>query len=71
MSQIHDLAALAQSYQQAYEAGQLSPQDYKELVENLNIAGHVQANAAELEQDQMCYQILMNAIQLANIASSL
>ena len=71
MSQIRDLAALAQSYQQAYEAGQLSPQDYKELVENLNIAGHVQANAEELAQDQQCYQILMGAIALAQVASSL
>lgn len=71
MSQIRDLATLAQSYQQAYEAGQLSSQDYKELVENLNIAGYIQANAAELEQDQQCYQILMGVIALAQVASSL
>jgi hypothetical protein len=71
MSQIRELATLAQSYQQAYEAGQLSSQDYKELVENLNIAGHIQANAAELEQDQQCYQILMGVIALAQVASSL
>lgn len=71
MSQIRDLTSLALSYQQAYESGQLSPQDYKELVENLNIAGHIQANAAELEQDQECYQVLMGVIQLASIASSL
>ena len=71
MSQLRDLAALAQSYQQAYEAGQLSPQDYKELVENLNIAGHVQANADELAQDQQCYQILMGVIAVAQVASSL
>ena len=71
MSQIRELATLAQSYQQAYESGQLSPQDYKELVENLNIAGHVQANAEELAQDQQCYQILMGVIALAQVASSL
>lgn len=71
MSQIRELAVLAQSYQQAYESGQLSPQEYKELVENLNITGHIQANAAELEQDQQCYQVLMGVIQLASIASSL
>jgi hypothetical protein len=71
MSQIRELATLAQSYQQAYESGQLSPQDYKELVENLNIAGHIQANAAELEQDQQCYQVLMGVIALAQVASSL
>jgi tape measure domain-containing protein len=71
MSQIQQLAALAQSYQQAYESGQLSAQDYKQLVEDLNIAGHVQANAAELEQDQMSYQILMGVVALAQVASSL
>lgn len=71
MSQIRDLAILAHQYQQAYEAGQLSPQDFKELIENLNVVGHVQANAAELEQDQQCYQILMGVIALAQVASSL
>ena len=71
MSQIRDLAVLAQQYQEAYQTGQLSPQDFKELIENLNVVGHVQANAAELEQDQQCYQILMGVIALAQVASSL
>jgi|APCry1669189534_1035231.scaffolds.fasta_scaffold44061_2 hypothetical protein len=70
MSQIQQLAALAQQYQEAYQSGQLSPQDYKELVENLNIAGNIEANAEELQQDQMCYQILMGAVALAQAAGS-
>lgn len=71
MSHIHDLASLALSYQQAYEAGQLSGEDFKQLVEDLNLVGQIEANAAELEQNQQYYQILVGVIQVASVASSL
>jgi hypothetical protein len=67
MSQILEVAQLAQSYQQAYESGQLAPADYKQLIEDLNIAGHINAAADELDQNQEAYQILMGAIQLASM----
>jgi hypothetical protein len=67
MSQLLEVAQLAQSYQQAYQSGQLSPSDYKQLIEDLNIAGHIEANADVLDQNQEAYQVLMGAIQIASM----
>jgi len=70
MSQLLEVATLAQSYQQAYHNGQLSAGDYKELINDLNIAGHINENAAEIQQNQEIYQVLMAAVQLAGALSS-
>jgi hypothetical protein len=65
MSQLLEVATLAQSYQQAYQSGQLSAQDYKELINDLNIMGHINENASEMQQNQEIYQVLVAAVQLA------
>jgi hypothetical protein len=67
MSQLFEAAQLAQSYTQAYQTGQLLPADYKQLIEDLNIAGQINANADQLDQNQEAYQILMGAIQIASM----
>jgi hypothetical protein len=69
MSQLLEVAQLAQSYQQAYQSGQLSAQDYKELINNLDILNHMNENAAEMQQNQQIYQVLMAAVQLAGAIS--
>jgi hypothetical protein len=69
MSQLMEVAQLAQSYQQAYQSGQLSAQDYKELINDLNIMGHINENTAEMQQNQQIYQVLVAAIQLAGAIS--
>jgi hypothetical protein len=67
MSQLLELAQLAQSYQQQYELNELSASDFKELINDLNIAGHIEANADALERNQEVYQVLMGAIQIASM----
>ena len=69
MSQLLEVATLAQSYQQAYQSGQLSAQDYKELINDLNIMGHINKNASEMQQNQEIYQVLVAAVQLAGALS--
>jgi hypothetical protein len=69
MSQLLEVATLAQSYQQAYQSGQMSAEEYKELINDLNIAGHINENADEIQQNQQVYQVLMAAIQLAGALS--
>lgn len=66
MSQLQELAELASAYTQQYQTGQLSANDYKELINDLNIAGNIDANAAEFEQNQMYREILLNAINIAS-----
>lgn len=65
MSQLEQIAYLADQYTQQYQTGQLSGSDYKELIGNLNIMGHINASADDLTQNQQAYQILMGAVQLA------
>jgi len=65
MSQLQDVAFLAEQYTQQYQTGQLSANDYKELIGDLNIMGHINSVADDLTQNQQAYQILMGAIKLA------
>jgi hypothetical protein len=67
MSQLQDVAFYAQQYRQQYETGQLSDNEYKELINDLNIMGHINAAADDLTQNQEAYQILMGAISLAQM----
>jgi hypothetical protein len=65
MSALQDLAIQAQGYQQLYNEGKLSAEDYKELVNDLNIVGQIDANADQLAQNDEYHAILMGALQLA------
>ena len=66
MSQLTDLATLASSYKQQYEAGQLSAEDYKELIGDLNIVEAIQNTASDLEEDIIAQQVLNDCITLAS-----
>ena len=66
MSQLQDLASLANSYKQQYEAGQLSAADYKELIGDLGITEAIQNTASDLEEDIMAQQVLNACITLAS-----
>lgn len=66
MSAIRDLAIQAQEYQNQYNAGNLSAADFKELVEDLNIAGQIDANADEFQMDQEAREVLMGVIQIVS-----
>jgi hypothetical protein len=65
MSILTDVATQAQSYRQAYENGSLSPQDYKELINDLNIAQHIESTASDFAEDQEARAILLGALQIA------
>jgi hypothetical protein len=67
MSRLQDVAFYAEQYRQQYETGQLSGNEYKELINDLNIMGHINSAADDLTQNQEAYQILMGAISLAQM----
>ena len=69
MSAIQDLAIQAQGYQQLYNEGQLSAEDYKELINDMNIVERIDANADQLAQNDEYHAILMGALQLAEALS--
>ena len=66
MSQLYDLATIANSYKQQYESGELSAADYKELIGDLNIAEAIQSTASDLEEDIIAQQVLNACIALAS-----
>jgi hypothetical protein len=66
MSQLLELANLANSYKQQYEAGQMSAEDYKELIGDLGIAEAIQNTASDLEEDIIAQQVLNACISLAS-----
>lgn len=65
MSNIADLAIQAQGYQQLHAKGELSDEDFKELVGDLNIEQSIQESVAEDEQIQLYHQILMGVLMAA------
>ena len=69
MSNLLEVAQLAQSYQQQYELGQLSAADFKELINDLNVIGKMNENASALERNQDIYNILVAAVNLAGALS--
>jgi hypothetical protein len=67
MTAIQDLAIQAQGYQQLYHEGQLTADEYKELINDMNIVARIDANADQLAQNDEYHAILMGAIQLAQV----
>ena len=65
MSAIQDLAIQAQGYQQLYNEGQLTVDEYKELINDMNIVARIDANSDQLVENDEYHAILMGAIQLA------
>ena len=69
MSNLADLAIQAQGYQELHEKGELSDEDFKELVNDLQIEQTIADTAAEDEQTQMYHQILMGVLTIAEALS--
>ena len=69
MSQLAQVASLASQYQAQYQSGEMSGEEFKELMESLNCLQHIQATAADLEQDMMYRQIIMGAMQVASMVA--
>ena len=66
MTYLTDLAAYANSLKEQYEAGQLSAEDYKELIGDLKIADAIQTQSTELEEDIVAQQVLNSCITIAS-----
>ena len=69
MSELASVASLATQYQAQYQNGELSGSEFKELMESLNCYQHIQATAADLEEDMLYRQVIMGALQIASAAA--
>ena len=62
-------AAQAQQYQELYQQGQLSSDDFKSLMNDLVTASQVDTMAQEFADDQMYRAILLGVLQVAQAAA--
>ena len=66
MSAAQQLAGQVQQIQQAYQAGQISPAEFKELISNMNLVQTIDENAATFEMEQEARAIILGAVQIAS-----
>jgi hypothetical protein len=65
MINLLEMSELAKSYQQQYELGQISPSEFKELINDLKIVDNINSNAFALQRNQDIYNTLVAAVELA------
>jgi hypothetical protein len=65
MSILQNLSDLASEYKRQYECGTMSASEFKELIDDLQVVGHIQNTATELATDEEARAILMGIVQLA------
>jgi polyhydroxyalkanoate synthesis regulator phasin len=63
---IEQLALQAQQLQKDLEAGNISNDEYKELVSNIGLMQAINSETAQLEENIMYREIIVNAINLAS-----
>jgi|DEB19_MinimDraft_3_1074340.scaffolds.fasta_scaffold284950_2 hypothetical protein len=63
---IEQLALQAQQLQADLQAGNISNDEYKELVANIGLMQAIQSETAQLEENIMYRDIIVNAINLAS-----
>ena len=63
---IEQLALQAQQLQKDLEAGNISNDEYKELVSNIGLMEAIHSETAQLEENIMFREIIVNGINLAS-----
>ena len=63
---IEQLALQAQQLQKDLEAGNISNDEYKELVSNIGLMEAINSETAQLDENIMFREIIVNAINLAS-----
>ena len=67
MTSLVNIAQLAHELHEQYLAGQLSPSEFKELVEDLKIVEQIQNDANDFERDQQYRAFILGVIQVASV----
>ena len=53
-------------FRSQYSAGQLTADEYKELINDLNLSNQINQTAEDLNEDLIARQIILGALQLAS-----
>ena len=66
MTALVNIAQQAHDLHEQYIAGQLSPSEFKELVEDLKIVQQIADDASDFERDQQYRAFILGVIQVAS-----
>ena len=66
MTALVNIAQQAHELHEQYLAGQLSPSEFKELVEDLKIVQQIADDASDFERDQQYRAFILGVIQVAS-----
>lgn len=66
MTALVNIAQQAHELHEQYLAGQLSPSEFKELVEDLKIVQQIADDANDFERDQQYRAFILGVIQVAS-----
>jgi Trp operon repressor len=66
MTSLVNIAQQANDLHEQYLAGQLSPSEFKELVEDLKIVQQIADDASDFERDQQYRAFILGVIQVAS-----
>lgn len=64
---IQDIKAEYESYTQMYDAGEISPAEYKDLLEGLKVSEAIAEGAEELEEQAELNKMVTAAIDAASL----
>ena len=66
MTALVNIAQQAHDLHEQYLAGQLSPSEFKELVEDLKIVQQIADDASDFERDQQYRAFILGVLQVAS-----
>ena len=67
MNTLEQLVTLTEGYKQQLLNGDLSQEEFRELIEDLNIFEHIKNQAEETERDQLCKAALATIMQTMGV----
>ena len=67
MTSLVNIAQQAHELHEQYLAGQLSPSEFRELVEDLKIVQQIENDANDFERDQQYRAFILGVIQVASV----
>ena len=67
MNTILIIAEQAKAYKGELDSGEISPEEFKELIDDLDIVNQIQTDAAKMDLDEKTHEVLMDIIKIASM----
>ena len=65
-TKLQDLASLATSYKKEYDSGEISAEEFKELIDDLNLVEEIAKIQTQLQEDIIARNVIVAIIKIAD-----